>query len=71
MFLHTFQNIAQFKKHNLARFDGRVEQDKANYKAFRRVETLFVQGRNLVPSRPAIGWRRLFTFHQPLRPHDT
>ena len=24
------------------------------YKAFRQVETLFVQGRNLVPSRPAI-----------------
>ena len=26
------------------------------YKAFRHVETLFVQGRNLVSSRPAIGW---------------
>ena len=25
------------------------------YKAFRFVETLFVQGRNLLPSRPAIG----------------
>jgi len=25
--------------------------------AFRHVETLFVQGRNLVPNRPAIGWR--------------
>ena len=25
------------------------------YKAFRDVETLFVQGQNLVPSRPAIG----------------
>ena len=26
------------------------------YKAFRHVETLFVQGRNLVPYRPAIGY---------------
>ena len=36
------------------------------YKAFRQVETLFVQGRNLVPSKPAIGWRALFTFRQPI-----
>ena len=30
-----------------------------NYKAFRHVPTLFVQGRNLVPSRPAIGRRKV------------
>ena len=34
------------------------------YKAFRHVETLLVRGRNLVASRPTIGWRGLFTFHQ-------
>ena len=28
-------------------------------KAFRHVETLFVQDRNLVPSRPGIGWRKV------------
>ena len=28
-------------------------------KAFRHVETLFVQGGNLVPSRPAIEWRKV------------
>ena len=37
-----------------------------NNMAFRHVETLFVQGRNLVPSRPAIGWRDLFTLRQPI-----
>ena len=36
------------------------------HKAFWRVETLFIQGRNLVPSRPAIGWWGLFTFRQPI-----
>ena len=36
------------------------------YKAFRHVETLSVQGRNLVPTRLAIGWRGLFTFCQPI-----
>ena len=35
-------------------------------KAFQLVETLFIQGRNLVPTRPAIGWRGLFTFHRPI-----
>ena len=34
-------------------------------KAFRH-QTLFVHGRYLVPSRPAIGWRGLFTFRQPI-----
>ena len=29
------------------------------YKAFRHLETLFVQCRNLVPSRPGIGWRKV------------
>ena len=28
----------------------------ANFKAFRHVEILFVQGRNLVPRKPGIGW---------------
>ena len=36
------------------------------YKAFRHIETLFVQGRNLVPSMSAISCRGLFTFRQPL-----
>ena len=31
----------------------------AFYKAFRHVETLFIQGGNLVPSRPVIGWRKV------------
>ena len=39
---------------------------RSNYKAFKHVEILFVQGRNLVPIRPAIGWWGLFTFHQPI-----
>ena len=30
-----------------------------NYKAFRHVETLFVQGRNLERRRLAIGWRKV------------
>ena len=29
------------------------------HKAFRLVETLFVQGKNLVPSRPGFGWRKI------------
>ena len=41
---------------------------KTNIVSFKNqyIETLFVQGRNLVPSRTAIGWRGLFTFRQPL-----
>ena len=35
-------------------------------KALLHVETLFVQGRNLLPSMPAIGWRGLFTSRQPI-----
>ena len=35
-------------------------------KAFRRVETLFVKGRNLLPSRPLIGWRKVNNFRQPI-----
>ena len=38
----------------------------SQYKAFQHVETLFVQSRNLVPSRNAIGWQSLFTFRQPI-----
>ena len=34
--------------------------------AFRHVETLFGQGRNLVPNRPAIGWQKINNFHQPI-----
>jgi len=37
-----------------------------HYEAFRHVETVFVQGKNLVPSRPAIGWQVLFTYRQPI-----
>jgi len=45
----------------------RISKDESgNNKAFRHVETLFVQGRNLVPSRPFIGSRGLFTFRQPI-----
>ena len=36
------------------------------YKAFRHVETLFVQGRNLVPSRPTFGWWKLSKPRQPI-----
>ena len=35
-------------------------------KTFRHVETLFVQSRNLVTSRPVIGSQSLFTFHQSI-----
>ena len=35
-------------------------------KAFRHAETLFIQGRPLVPNRPAIGGQGLFTLHQPI-----
>ena len=40
-----------------ARLDSKTFRLKwaLDYKAFRHVETFFVQGRNLVPSRPAIG----------------
>ena len=31
--------------------------DDGTNMAFRSVETLFIQGRNLVPNTPAIGWR--------------
>ena len=34
--------------------------------AFRHFQTLLIQSRNLVPSRHAISWRGLFTFHQPI-----
>ena len=37
-----------------------------HYKAFRHVETLFSQGRNFVPSRPAIGWRKVNKPCQPI-----
>ena len=36
------------------------------YKAFRRVEIVFVQGRNLVPSRLAIGWWKVNKPRQPI-----
>jgi len=36
------------------------------YKAFQQVETLFIQGKNLVPSRLVIGKHDLFTFRQPI-----
>ena len=37
-----------------------------NNKASRHVETLFIQGRNFVPSRPAIGWWKVNKPHQPI-----
>ena len=50
--------------HNFLVLD--VGTDRAfTYKAFPYVETLFVQGRNLVPSRPAIGWRKVNKSHPP------
>ena len=33
---------------------------------FQHVETLFLKGRNLVPSRPAIGWRKVNKPCQPI-----
>ena len=37
-----------------------------SYKAFRHVETLFVQGIKLVPRRLAIDWRKVNNFCQPI-----
>ena len=37
----------------------RIIHPAAFSETFRHVETLFVQGRNLVPSRPGIGWRKV------------
>ena len=38
---------------------GKSSIKQTKNKAFRRVETLFVQGRSLASSRPAIGWRKV------------
>ena len=53
------------KKH-ISRFPGNYLSASATNKAFQHVETLFVQGRNLVPSRPAISGQDLFTFRPPI-----
>ena len=45
---------------------NRCIDDKYKYKAFRHVETLFVQGRKLVLSRPAIGWPKVNKPRQPI-----
>ena len=47
-----------------ATISGTTTLEAGTCKAFRHVETLFAQYRNLVPSRPGIGWRGLFTFRQ-------
>ena len=39
---------------------------QAPHKAFVHVETLFVQGRKIVPSRPTIGWRKVNKPCQPI-----
>ena len=43
-----------------------MKHSRAIYKAFRRVETLFIQGRNLYLAGLLLVKQGLFTFHQPM-----
>ena len=61
----VLKTIKTFQKLSLVA-NSRIFYNCRFYKAFRHVQTLFVQGRNLVPSRPAIGWWKVNKPCQPI-----